>query len=67
MFLIGETHSHLVSFKPRTFPFTLFFVVTAHNNDEQYIESKRERSRERDTDLTWFGNLLTSTERRLLF
>jgi hypothetical protein len=42
-------------------------VVTAHNNDEQYIESKKERSRERDTDLTWFDNLPTSIERRLLF
>jgi hypothetical protein len=24
MFLIGEAHLHLVSFKPGTFPFTLF-------------------------------------------
>jgi hypothetical protein len=26
-------------------------VVTAHNNDEQYMGSKRERSRERDTQI----------------
>jgi hypothetical protein len=26
-------------------------VVTAHNNDEQYMRSKRERSRERDTQI----------------
>jgi hypothetical protein len=41
-------------------------VVTAHNNDKQYIESKREISRERDTDLTWFDNLSTSIERRAI-
>ena len=42
-------------------------VVTAHNNDEQYMKSKRERSRERErhTDLTWFGNLPTSTESQI--
>jgi hypothetical protein len=44
------------------------FIVMTHNNDEQYIESrKRDQERERDTDLTWFGNLPTFTERRLLF
>ena len=37
-------------------------VVTTHNNDDQYVESKIERSRERDIDLTWFGNLPTSTK-----
>ena len=32
------------------------------------IESKREKFREsRDTDLTWFDNVSTSTERRLYF
>jgi hypothetical protein len=29
----------------------LNFVVTVHNNDEQYMRSKRERSRERDTQI----------------
>ena len=34
------------------------YVVTVHNNDEQYVESKRERY----IDLTWFDNLPTSTK-----
>jgi hypothetical protein len=43
-------------------------VVTAHNNDKQYINRKeRDQERERHTDLMWFGNLPTSIERRLLF
>jgi hypothetical protein len=37
----------------------LLYVVTVHNNDEQYRIEKRKRN----IDLTWFGNLPTSTER----
>ena len=39
----------------------IFNVVTAHNNDEQYVELKKEIKGERDINLTWFGNLPTPT------
>ena len=40
-----------ISFTYSIFLTSIKVVVTAHNNDEQYMRSKRERSRERDTQI----------------